>query len=125
MLVGGGHAELREDQDEDEDVVDRQRLLEHVRGQIRDRGARSAKPEDDEGERIKVEIVDTSLISDPEAIYALIECINRLPSRYREQVLAELNCGDNHNPDISEVNIRVMRLRAKQMLAKCLQGVNL
>ena len=38
-LILGGNVELREDDDEDEDVVDRQRLLEQVRREIFRRGA--------------------------------------------------------------------------------------
>src|SRR6185436_12146278 len=38
-LILGGNVKLREDDDEDEDVVDRQRLLEQVRREIFRRGA--------------------------------------------------------------------------------------
>ncbi len=38
-LIPGGNVKLSEDDDEDEDVVDRQRLLEQVRREIFRRGA--------------------------------------------------------------------------------------
>jgi hypothetical protein len=34
VLILGGHAERAEDEDEDEDVVDRQRLLDHIPGEV-------------------------------------------------------------------------------------------
>src|SRR5690348_4811718 len=41
MLVLPGHTEVREEQDEDEDVVDRQRLLDQVPGEILESRLRS------------------------------------------------------------------------------------
>ena len=45
-LILGGNVELREDHDEDEDVVDRQRLLEQVRREIFRRGASTVSGSD-------------------------------------------------------------------------------
>src|SRR5258707_7713895 len=45
-LVLGGNVKLREDDDEDEDVVDRQRLLEQVRREIFRRGASTVSGSD-------------------------------------------------------------------------------
>jgi len=49
-LLGRWGPELGEDQDEDEDVVDRKRLFQQVRGEVRRRRTHAVKREDDEAE---------------------------------------------------------------------------
>ena len=51
VLVFLGHAEVREDQCEDEDVVDRQALLDQVAGQVLASCLRTHPQEDDSAER--------------------------------------------------------------------------